>query len=138
LTNPALRAHLGFDERLARQIYAGADAFLMPSRYEPCGLGQMIAMRYGAVPVVRATGGLNDTVSDVGLHERTGRGFCFAAPEAAALAEAVHRAMKVFEQPRQWETLQRRCMKSDFSWDRPAKEYLHLYSRLMTHPHDRS
>ena len=104
----------------------------MPSRYEPCGLGQMIAMRYGAVPIVRATGGLADTVSDLKTHERTGTGFCFPSADPDSLIGAVRRALEVFQEPRRWEALQRRCMKSDFSWDRSAKEYAHLYEGLLS------
>ena len=126
-----VRAHIGFNEPLARRIYAGADAFLMPSRYEPCGLGQMIAMRYGAVPIVRATGGLADTVLDVRTHDRTGTGFCFRSSDPTSLTGAVHRAVEVFKEPRRWENLQRRCIKSDFSWDRSAQEYTKLYERLV-------
>ena len=127
----AIRVRLAFDPDLARRIYAGVDAFLMPSRYEPCGLGQMIAMRYGTVPIVRATGGLTDTVPDTGVSKSAGRGFCFGPANSKALVEAVRRALGVYRDPPAWEALQRRCMGTDFSWARSAKEYIRLYERLV-------
>ena len=111
---------IGFDDARARRLYAGADFFLMPSRYEPCGLGQMIAQRYGTPPVVRATGGLVDTVED----GKTGFTFADATPEA--LADAVERAMRSW-QARGWVTLQRRCMRLDWSWARSAERYEQVY-----------
>jgi starch synthase len=111
----------GFDERLAHLIYAGADFFLMPSLYEPCGLGQMISQRYGTPPVARRTGGLNDTVED-GV-----TGFLFDDPPPRALAEAVWRATQVW-QKRGWRALQRRCMTQDHSWTRSAADYEKIYA----------
>ncbi|MCM3881851.1 MAG: glycogen synthase GlgA [Vicinamibacterales bacterium] len=118
---------IGFDERLAHLIEAGADMFLMPSRFEPCGLNQMYSMRYGTVPIVRATGGLEDTVTD--YNERTGQGtgFKFKAYTAAALFEALERARTAFANPIIWKTLQQAGMRQDFSWDRSAREYVKLY-----------
>ncbi len=115
------RALLRFDEALSRRVYGGADALLVPSRYEPCGLAQMIAMRYGCLPVVRAVGGLRDTVS-----EETG--FLFQRPEAAELAEAVLRALQLYRRPEEWRERQRRAMAVDFGWERPARQYLQVYA----------
>lgn len=120
---------IGFDERLAHEIEAGADMFLMPSRYEPCGLNQMISMRYGTIPIVRATGGLADTVVDASEAER-GTGFVFTEPSAPAFLACVRRALAAWKHPRGWRDLQRRAMQQDFSWDRSAREYLALYQGL--------
>jgi starch synthase len=113
------------DEGLARLIYAGSDMFLMPSRFEPCGLGQLIAMRYGAVPVVRHTGGLIDTVKDV--TEQDGNGFVFRNYEASELLEAMKRAESAFHRQGQWQSLMRRNMKLDFSWKASARQYEEIY-----------
>ena len=122
---------LAFDNALAHRIYAGSDAFLMPSRYEPCGLGQMIAMRYGTVPIVRQTGGLADTVQEVRPVEENGNGFCFQPAEPQPMVEAVMRALALFRTPSNWKSLQQRVMSIDFSWDRSAQEYLRLYEKLI-------
>ena len=114
-----------YDAGLARQIYAGSDIFLMPSRYEPCGLSQMIAMRYGCVPVVRAAGGLNDTV----VHRKTG--FVFEKPHHMALSAAIKSAFKVFADREKWQTIQRAGMSQDFSWENSAKKYLELYQSII-------
>jgi starch synthase len=114
-----------YDGGLARQIYAGSDMFLMPSRYEPCGLSQMIAMRYGCVPVVRAAGGLNDTV----LHRKTG--FVFEKPHHMALAAAIKSALKVFADREKWQAIQRAGMAQDFSWENSARKYLELYQTII-------
>lgn len=125
------RAHavLRFDGDLARQIYGGADIILVPSRYEPCGLAQMIAMRYGAVPVVRATGGLRDTVRDYDAGK--GTGFLFGPADPEALAATLRRAFQVLADRRRWRPLQRRAMAQDFSWDRSARAYHDLYRRAV-------
>jgi starch synthase len=120
-----VRINLRFDARLGRKIYAGADLFLMPSRYEPCGLAQMIAMRYGSVPVVRATGGLKDTVQE-GL---TGFLFTDATPEA--MEEAIVRALNVYSTAGKLSSYQRNGMSQDFSWSRSAARYVDIYSGLM-------
>jgi starch synthase len=117
-----------FDRQLARRIYAGADLFLMPSRFEPCGQGQMIALRYGTIPVVRETGGLADTVRDADQH-REGNGFTFVPAEPAALAQACERAMAALPDEKRWRAIQRRGMALDFSWRGPAAEYLAAYER---------
>jgi len=119
----------GFDNALARRIYAGADMFLMPSRYEPCGLGQMISMRYGTIPIVRRTGGLADTVVEARPARRTGTGFGFAEPTARALLEAATRALAAYREPALWRQLQRNAMAQDFSWPASAREYVALYRK---------
>jgi starch synthase len=121
-----------FDRSLARRMYAGADLFLMPSRFEPCGQSQMIAMRYGTPPVVRFTGGLVDTVIDADYQPETGTGFGFVRAEPAALVEAVGRALAAFADRDRWAAIQQRAMATDFSWRRPALEYVAAYRDLMT------
>ncbi|MGE5813962.1 MAG: glycogen synthase, partial [Acidobacteriota bacterium] len=121
---------IGFDEALAHLIEAGADIFLMPSRFEPCGLNQMYSLRYGTVPVVRATGGLDDTV--VNYNERSGRGtgFKFAEYTAPALVRTMKRALKVFGDRKRWRALQLAGMRQDFSWDVSAREYVKVYRNV--------
>ena len=127
-----MRIYLKFDDVLARRIYAGADMFLMPSAVEPCGLGQMIAMRYGCVPVARATGGLADTVSDYTARRGHGSGFTFAEYTVEACQAALKRALKVYrENKKSWRALQQRGMKADFSWAASAQEYVKLYWRAI-------
>jgi starch synthase len=122
-----------FDRELARRIYAGADGLLMPSRFEPCGTGQMIALRYGTPPIVRATGGLKDTVIDVTDHPGTGTGFRFDAATAAALAEACSRFLVAFDRGGEtWDGLLDRDMAVDFDWRRSsAPAYLEAYERAV-------
>jgi starch synthase len=120
-----IKAETRFDANLARQIYAGADMILMPSRYEPCGLAQMIAMRYGCPPVVRAVGGLKDTV----IQNETG--FTFEKAHHLSLAGAVKTAIKRYEDREKWSALQRNGMARDFSWQASAKKYLDLYQSLI-------
>jgi len=124
-----VRAWLSFDPALAHRIYAGADMFLMPSLFEPCGLGQLIAMRYGAVPIVRAVGGLLDTVEE-GPPGEPRTGFVFWEYDAHKLTEAVLRAVAAYQGP-DWERLVRNGMSRDFSWARSAREYARLYVRAM-------
>jgi starch synthase len=119
-----------FNPPLARRLYAGADMILIPSRYEPCGLAQMIGMRYGCVPLVRATGGLRDTVTDVDSPGE-GTGFVFEGSDAASLATALRRAMAWLPRRRRWRELQLRGMKTDFSWSGPAREYRRVYASLI-------
>ena len=116
-----------FDDGLARRIYAGSDLFLMPSRYEPCGLGQLIALRYGSVPVVHATGGLADTIFDPLEHPQQANGFLFRTYRHAGLLEGLDRALATFAKPAEWRTLVKRGMSQDMSWSRAAGEYVKLY-----------
>jgi len=122
-----LSAFIDYDERLARLIYSGGDMFLMPSRFEPCGLGQLIAMRYGAIPVVRHTGGLADTVKDVA--QANGNGFVFQNYTVLEMLEAIKRAEKSFYHRAEWQNLMRHNMKLDFSWKASARKYEELYLR---------
>jgi starch synthase len=122
---------LTFNAELAQKIYAGTDMFLMPSRFEPCGLGQMIAMRYGSVPIVRATGGLADTVKDFDPRSSEGNGFSFAAYDRWALFATVVRALENYKYRDTWRKLQVRGMTADFSWNASARKYVDLYYRAL-------
>ena len=119
-----------FDEPLAHRIYAGSDLFLMPSLFEPCGLSQMYAMRYGTPPLVRHTGGLADTVADVADDPATGTGFAFVEATSEALLAALRRAERTFGEADAWRALQLRGMAVDFSWDLAAEHYERLYSQI--------
>jgi 1,4-alpha-glucan branching enzyme len=121
---------IGFDEDLAHQIEAGADMFLMPSRYEPSGLNQLYSLKYGTIPIVRATGGLKDSVEEFDPAAGCSNGFVFEAIEASALLMAIDRALATFRRKDQWEMLVKRAMTADFSWDRSAREYVKLYRSL--------
>jgi starch synthase len=123
-------ATIGFDERLAHLIEAGADLFLMPSRFEPCGLNQMYSLRYGTVPIVRATGGLDDTVAEVDAASEAGTGFKFLDYTPGALVATVERAFAVFRDRERWAAIQRRGMKQDHSWDASARAYVKLYTGM--------
>lgn len=120
-----VRAEFRYDDGLARQIYAGADIFLMPSRYEPCGLSQMIAMRYGCVPIVSAVGGLKDTI----FPDETG--FVIEKPTASRLATAVKKALAAYPDRARWEAIQKAGMSQDFSWSVSARQYFQLYQRVI-------
>ena len=122
-------AYIGYNEPLAHRIEAGADLFLMPSRYEPCGLNQMYSLNYGTVPIVRKTGGLADTVFDYHEYHEQGNGFSFVDPTPYALYVTIHRALDLFPLRDTWREIQKRGMVMDFSWDRSAREYLALYRR---------
>jgi starch synthase len=122
---------LGFDAGLARRIYAGADLFLMPSRYEPCGLGQMISLKYGTVPIVRRTGGLADTVFPFSTERGTGTGFVFEEYHPQAFLIACLKAINLFHEPDLWERLVRNGMRADFSWDASARAYADLYRKAV-------
>lgn len=121
----------GFKDEVARRIYAGCDMFLMPSRFEPCGLGQMIALRYGSIPVVRATGGLIDTVRDYTNHKKDGNGFVFHEFSKVGFLNALTRALSVYEKREEWGELVSRVMNEDFSWQRSSREYMELYKGLI-------
>jgi starch synthase len=121
-----------YDDKLAHKIFAAADLLVVPSRYEPCGLTQLYALKYGAVPIVRMTGGLTDTVDEFDLASDSGTGFRFREPEPAELEAAVLKALTVYTQNRDaWRKLMIRCMRKDFSWQRSAKEYLRLYEKAI-------
>ena len=122
---------IGYEGSLARSIYAGADVFLMPSRYEPCGLGQLLSLRYGAVPVVRWTGGLADTVVEFDKTKRSGNGFGFSALDPEALLAALRRALAVYRDQPLWRQLMKRGMAEDFSWEQSAREYVTLYKKAI-------
>jgi len=126
-----VRAVIRFDDRLARLIYGSADIYLMPSRFEPCGLSQMIAMRYGALPVVHGTGGLLDTVWDVDAEPLRGTGFVFEEATPQALNAALTRALLAYRDGARWTGLQKRAMAGDFSWANSARTYGDLYQRAL-------
>lgn len=121
----------GYDEALSHQMFAGADLYLMPSRFEPCGLTQMQAMRYGAVPVVTPVGGLIDTVRDLDLDPRRGTGVVASAATSVAITAAVFRAVRRLSDPRRRAAVQRRVMAIDWSWDGPAAKYAQIYRDLV-------
>jgi starch synthase len=124
-----VRVQVKYDNVVAHKVEAGSDMFLMPSRYEPCGLNQIYSLKYGTVPVVRATGGLEDTIDEQPIGERNG--FKFEAYTAEALLEALHRALSSFRNKEEWEQMMRRGMAQDFSWDKPAAEYVRVYERVI-------
>ncbi len=121
---------IAFDETLSHKIYAGSDIFLIPSRYEPCGLTQMYSLRYGTIPVVRATGGLDDTIQEYEPERQTGNGFKFEDNSAKALLAALEKAVSAYRDKERWRLLMQRAMGCDFSWERSAREYLRLYQEL--------
>ena len=128
-----IAVRIGFDINLSRRIYAGSDLFLMPSRFEPCGLGQLYAMRYGSVPVVHATGGLRDTVSDPGNAELAmgkGTGFKFEGATSSALLASIERAVDMFRRPKAFEAVRCAAMSRDSSWTASARQYVQLYRSL--------
>ncbi len=122
---------IGFTEELAHQIIAGADLYLMPSRYEPCGLDQLYCLRYGTVPVVRATGGLDETVKQYDPATGTGNGFKFGDFTPEAFLKAIHAALGLYQDQTAWQALMRQNMAQDFSWDRVAPQYVALYERAI-------
>ncbi len=121
---------IDYNEKLAHKIEAGADMFLMPSHYEPCGLNQIYSLKYGTVPIVRATGGLDDTVEAWNPQSKTGTGFKFSAYTEEAMLAAVNQAIAVFQSRPSWEVLMRNGMAKDFSWSASAREYGRLYERV--------
>ncbi len=136
LTYPRqVAAHIGYDEALAHRIEGGADMFLMPSRYEPCGLNQIYSLRYGTLPIVRRTGGLANTVIDANeknIASRTATGIVFDDATPQALLDAVDRALALYRQPRLWKKVIFNAMQQDFSWRRSARQYLALYQRAQS------
>lgn len=120
-----------FDNALAHQIYAGSDMFLMPSRYEPCGLGQLISLRYGTIPVVRATGGLDDTIQEYDAAAGTGNGFRSEEYTSTALLDCLQRAVKTYKLAPRWKPLIANAMQCDFSWNVSAEKYVELYEKTL-------
>jgi starch synthase len=118
---------IGYDNAVAHKIEAGADMFLMPSRYEPCGLNQIYSLRYGTVPIVRATGGLDDTIQNFDSKARNGTGFKFEAYDGHALLDCIRAALKAFRDLKLWHTVQTNGMAKDFSWKTSAAAYVTLY-----------
>ena len=126
-----ISANIKFDNILAHKIYSASDMFLMPSYFEPCGLGQLIALRYGSIPIVRETGGLKDTIVNYDEYNNVGNGFTFKEYNANALKKAINNALKVYENREIWQKLIKEAMESDNSWGKSAKEYMELYQGLI-------
>jgi starch synthase len=126
-----VRSVIEFNNKLAHQLYAGADIFMMPSRYEPCGLSQMIAMRYGCVPIARATGGLVDTIQHVSHQVNGGTGYLFTRPYPSVFALTLKRAIKHFQDKKKWKGIQHNGMSIDFSWEKSAQKYIKVYKDLV-------
>ena len=125
-------ANIEFNDALAHKIYAGSDMFLMPSKFEPCGLGQLIAFRYGTVPIVRQTGGLNDTVDDFKVEEEVGNGFSFKQYNSRMLMKTLVRAISVYKNmPDVWSDIVKRGMEQDFSWKNVSDNYINLYKKVI-------
>ncbi|MGO4374798.1 glycogen synthase, partial [Paenibacillus sp. MCAF20] len=124
---------IGYDDGLARLIYAGADLFAMPSQFEPCGLSQLIALRYRTVPIVRETGGLKDTVHAYNEYSGEGNGFSFSNYNAHDYLHTVRRALAMYRDEEQWKRIVANGAKEDYSWNRSAKAYLSLYTDLIPH-----
>ena len=125
-------SYLGFNDELAHLIEAGADMFLMPSKYEPCGLNQMYSLTYGTVPIVRETGGLADTVIKFNEKTEEGNGFVFKKYDSDEMLKEIKRAVKTFEDKKVWQKIMRSGMKLDFSWDVSAKRYIELYKTMLS------
>ena len=120
---------IGFFPDIATKVYSGADAFLMPSKTEPCGLAQMVALRYGTLPIVRETGGLKDSIRDMG--GENGNGFTFQSYNAHDMQGAVLRCKELYDQPKKWKKAVTHAMACDFSWNRSAGEYIAVYNRVL-------
>jgi starch synthase len=127
-----IAARIEFDATLAQKIYASSDLFFMPSRFEPCGLGQMISMRYGTVPIVRATGGLKDSVQNYNPQSGTGTGFVFQNYKSDELLAVTKKSLKIYKDKESWKKLVENCMNQDFSWAQSAKKYIELYEKTLT------
>jgi starch synthase len=127
----SVAVRIAYDNELAHLIEAGADMFLLPSRYEPCGLNQLYSLKYGTVPLVRGVGGLEDTIVDYSGRSRSGTGFKFYDYTGEAMLKTVKRALKVYKNKKAWSSLIKRCMAENFSWERSAKEYIALYEKAV-------
>jgi len=123
---------IGYDVALAHKIEAGADVFLMPSRYEPCGLNQLYSLKYGTIPVVRATGGLDDTIKNFNPRTGNGNGFKFRDYSSDALLKCVSKAVELYKDKRRWKKIMQNAMACDFSWEHSAKEYVKVYNKALT------
>ena len=123
--------HLEFDTINTTKVYAGSDMFLMPSRFEPCGLGQLISLRYGSIPIVHSVGGLRDTVVDFNPHTGKGNGFTFRTYDSRDLLVAVTRALVNYRYPDTWHQLVRNAMQQVYSWELPAKKYVKVYRKAL-------
>ena len=121
---------VAYDNALAHKVEAGADMFLMPSRYEPSGLSQLYSLKYGTVPIVRATGGLDDTIDPWEARTKKGTGFKFQEYSGEALLRVIHQAMQLYRDQESWQRLMRNGMSKDFSWRVSAREYLRVYERV--------
>jgi starch synthase len=126
-----VKVYIGFNEPLAHQIYAGADLFLMPSLFEPCGLSQLIALRYGTIPIVRETGGLNDTVQSYNEATGEGNGFSFTNFNAHDMLYTIRRALSFYHDKPIWEKLMKEAMNRDYSWAQSAAKYNEVYADLV-------
>jgi len=126
-----IAVRIGFDQALSHRIEAGADFFLMPSRYEPCGLNQMYSLRYGTIPIVRITGGLDDTVIDITEDEATANGIKFGEYSVRALTKGMHKALALFQAPALIEHYRRNAMRANFSWELTAQNYLDIYRSVL-------
>jgi len=132
--NSKLSVNIMFDNKLAHEIETGADIFLMPSKYEPCGLNQMYSLRYGTIPVVRETGGLADTIidaNDENLKNGTATGFTMKGYFAAELLFSIDRALELYKSKAQWRSLIRNAMKQDWSWEKSANQYVELFKSVL-------
>lgn len=127
-----IRGYIGFSGAMAQKIYAGADMFLMPSKSEPCGLSQMIAMRYGTIPIVHTVGGLNDTVPPFNPETKEGRGITFQSFNAYDMLDAIRRGIDLFSDKTSWRALRKNAMNGEYSWEKPAKEYIEIYKEILS------
>ena len=133
-----LSIHLKFDEVLAHRIVAGSDIFLMPSKFEPCGLTQLYSMKYGTIPVVNATGGLVDTVHTFNMESGKGNGFVMAKPDAGHLLKSIRLAISLYEDKKVWQKIMKSAMREDYSWEASAKKYMQLYAKCIAHRKNQS
>ncbi len=122
--------YIGYNESMARKIYAGSDLFLMPSRFEPCGLSQLISLKYGTLPIVRNTGGLKDTINPYNKYTGEGNGFGFENYDSDDLRHAINESLNAYQNKKAWKVLVKRAMNEDFSWTQSAKQYIELYKKL--------
>ena len=127
-----IRGYVGFSGAMAQKIYAGADMFLMPSKSEPCGLSQMIAMRYGTIPIVHTVGGLHDTVPPYNPETKEGKGVTFQSFNAYDMLDAIRRAVELYNDKNSWRAMRKNAMSGDYSWAEPAKKYIEIYKEILS------